>query len=80
MEYLHLRKNGSRVKVGQQVEKGQHIGFSGNVGWSSGPHLHISLYLTGRDNEYDYLPTKFKVDENKVVDELKEGVVYTKNY
>ncbi len=80
MQYLHFRKNGVRVKVGQTVEKGQHIGFSGNVGWSTGPHLHIDLYLTDKENNYKTLKTSFKTDENDITKELKHKVTYTKSY
>ncbi|MEO9502053.1 M23 family metallopeptidase [Nonlabens ulvanivorans] len=80
MQYLHFKKNGVRVKVGQKVKKGQHIGFSGNVGWSTGPHLHIDLYLTDKNNNYQTLPTKFKTEDNTVTDELKQDAVYLKDY
>ncbi len=80
MKYLHFRKNGVRVRTGETVEKGQHIGFSGNVGYSTGPHLHMSLYLIGQDNNYNYLATKFKINDGDVIDQLIENEIYLKNY
>lgn len=43
IRYLHLMQNGVLVQQGQQVNQGDIIGYSGNSGNSSGPHLHIDL-------------------------------------
>ena len=32
--------------VGQRLQTGDLIGYSGNTGYSTGPHLHISVYAT----------------------------------
>jgi len=39
--YMHFSKN--LVKLGDRVRRGQQIGFSGNTGRSSGPHLHLDI-------------------------------------
>ncbi len=41
--YVHLRK-GAVVETGQHVVAGQHIGYSGNTGYTTGPHLHFEVY------------------------------------
>jgi murein DD-endopeptidase MepM/ murein hydrolase activator NlpD len=41
--YLHLRKDGSRVKVGDTVKQGQVIAESGHVGNSMMPHVHFHV-------------------------------------
>ncbi|KFA87390.1 M23 family metallopeptidase [Archangium violaceum] len=40
-QYLHF--SAVVVKPGEQVRKGQLLGYSGNTGWSCGPHLHFKV-------------------------------------
>jgi murein DD-endopeptidase MepM/ murein hydrolase activator NlpD len=78
-EYTHLKKNGSKVKVGDKVTQGQLIGYSGNVGWSTGPHLHLVVYLQ-KLKERVTLKTKFKIDDGTSNVFLKEGDNYIREY
>ncbi|NND34110.1 MAG: M23 family metallopeptidase [Saprospiraceae bacterium] len=41
--YLHFTNNGVTVEPGELVLRGQPIGFSGNSGYSSTPHLHFDV-------------------------------------
>jgi len=43
--YAHLRQHGVDVEVGQWVDQGEHIGYSGNSGSTRDtPHLHFGVY------------------------------------
>jgi len=41
--YGHLSK--TAVKIGQRVKRGDVIGYVGNTGLSTGPHLHYEIYV-----------------------------------
>lgn len=53
--YSHL--SGYEVSVGQEVEIGEIIGYSGNTGNSTGAHLHFTVIVGGSPvNPLDWLP------------------------
>jgi murein DD-endopeptidase MepM/ murein hydrolase activator NlpD len=49
--YYHLKKSGVVVKEGQWVKKAELIGYSGNTGFSTGPHLHFEVVRPGANFE-----------------------------
>jgi murein DD-endopeptidase MepM/ murein hydrolase activator NlpD len=57
--YLHLSK--FKVAVGDKVTRGEIIGFTGNTGYSLGPHLHLSIKVNGASVD----PLKFIEIVNK---------------
>ena len=46
--YSHLSPNRITVTFGQWVDAGTLIGYSGNTGYSTGPHLHFAVLVNAR--------------------------------
>lgn len=45
--YAHLSRLGSGVRRGVRVAQGDTIGFVGQTGWATGPHLHYEFLVAG---------------------------------
>jgi murein DD-endopeptidase MepM/ murein hydrolase activator NlpD len=59
-EYVHLKKDGVLVTVGQQVQAGDTIALSGNTGFSTLPHLHFHVSSPVDGTTFRTLPVKFR--------------------
>ena len=44
--YAHL--HAATVKVGQRINQGEKLGLVGSTGYSTGPHLHFTVYKNGK--------------------------------
>lgn len=53
--YAHLKEDGALVEIGDRVYTGQVIGFSGNTGYSTFPHLHF-VVVKGQQS----IPIRFR--------------------
>lgn len=73
-DYSHLRKNGSRVAVGQKVRTGQLIAYSGSTGYATGPHLHFNVKKAVSGGYFETIPTQFATRQGKIT--LVEGLEY----
>ncbi|MGZ5197930.1 MAG: M23 family metallopeptidase [Kaistella sp.] len=78
-DYSHLKYKGVAVKEGDEIKKGQLIGYSGNTGFSSGPHLHFAVFINRIEGSRTFIKTKFRTEQGEEI-LLKEGKSYTRNY
>ncbi len=53
--YAHLEL--IKVKTGSAIDAGEMVGYSGNTGYSTGPHLHFTVYVSSAVDVVDF-PSK----------------------
>lgn len=75
-DYAHLKKNGAVVKPGAEVRQGDLIGYSGDTGWATGPHLHFAVFIPTVNNRKT-VATKFRTDDGKE-NQVEEGRSYVR--
>jgi murein DD-endopeptidase MepM/ murein hydrolase activator NlpD len=74
-EYYHLRQHGVAVEVGQRVEPGDLLGYSGNTGKSTMPHLHFGVYRASSWGRTESVPVRF-VTDNGILLQPESGRSY----
>ncbi len=74
--YYHLQKNGVSVRVGDKVRQGAAIGYSGNTGYSSGPHLHLAIFKASNATRTESIPITL-LSEEELITNPKKGTFYT---
>lgn len=73
--YLHFTQQGVEVEIGQEIDKGDFLGFSGSSGLAGYPHLHFVVVTGSPAWPYTSIPVTFS---NTVSNErsLASGYAY----
>ncbi len=76
--YYHLKYHGVAVKVGQNVTEGELIGYTGNTGYSSGPHLHFSVSMVDPVTRMKPVTVSFRIKNGSIIiSNPRKGDVFT---
>jgi murein DD-endopeptidase MepM/ murein hydrolase activator NlpD len=73
--YFHFGYGKVNVSAGQKVKAGELIGYSGNTGFSTCPHLHFDVSKPINGKQMESVPFAFSTS-NSDSDELIQGQVY----
>ncbi|WP_177763497.1 M23 family metallopeptidase [Flavobacterium sp. I3-2] len=70
-QYVHLVYDGSFVKIGDEVKKGQPIALSGMTGFTDISHLHFNVLIPKKGGTFVSTPITFENDMDG--EDLKRG-------
>ena len=77
-EYYHLKPQGVLVKQGDPIKAGEIIGYSGQTGFASEPHLHVAVYFIDSKGVKNTVPIVFDTDQDPAI-RLEEGESYSRS-
>ncbi len=73
-KYAHLQYQGVLINKGQTVKAGQLIAYSGNTGYSNGPHLHFVVFK-GKDHKTrTSIKIKFLAKRGVILNPMKNQI------
>ncbi len=70
--YGHL--SGFKASIGDSVSSGDVIGYSGNTGTSTGPHLHLGIYLNNSPVDPFSVIGKENSPVNMLIDKVADAI------
>jgi murein DD-endopeptidase MepM/ murein hydrolase activator NlpD len=73
--FAHLSRFAKALHRGDQVRRGEVIGYVGSTGWATGPHLHYEVHVDSvpKDPLTVALPEKNPLDDAARVQFAKEA-------
>ncbi len=75
-EYVHLQKGSVRVHPGDRIRAREMIGYSGNTGYSQGPHLHFAVFRALDGVRRETFRVRFRTLDGDTLEPV-EGQSYT---
>jgi len=79
-QYAHMKKDGIKLRVGDYVRAGYPLGYSGNTGFSTGPHLHFEVFRAVDGEKSETIPVKFATADDAGPITLQQGRTYMRPY
>ncbi len=75
-EYVHLQPGSVRVRPGDRIRVRELLGYSGNTGYSQGPHLHFAVFRAIDGKKRETFRVRFRTIDGEVI-EPEEGQFFT---
>ena len=74
--YAHLSKFAKKLKVGDKVKQGEVIGYIGQSGRATGPHVHYEIKVDDKHidpKQFDKYPLTLKITNKNLADFMKKS-------
>ena len=68
--YAHFSRIAKGIRVGKSISRGEVVGYVGQTGHATGPHLHFEMLKKGQ--KIDFLELKLASAERLTGSELRE--------
>ncbi len=76
---VYYQLNGAEVEVGDNILEGNLVGYSGNTGLSTGPHLHFSVNVPTADGVRQSIPILMKDIDGNAIDPVVGEYYYARH-